>query len=108
MVALPLIVACSVFVDSPLNLTTTLFLVPFINFSTEPTSLSFCCSRAPFSFLTPEIVEATCQCLLAQAEESERNQVAEEAAEGLIIEEFGRCLVQIIDMANKTKISNGS
>ena len=72
------------------------------------TLISLFLFRAPFSFITPEVVEATCQCLLAQAEESERNRMTEEATEGLIIEEFGRCLVQIIDMANKTKISNGS
>ncbi len=44
-----------------------------------------------------------CQCLLAQAEESERKGQSEVESEGLILEEFGRCLVQVIDMANKTK-----
>lgn len=50
------------------------------------------------------MVEATCQCLLAQAEEAERNNLTEEEIEGLIIEEFGRCLNQIIDITNKDKI----
>lgn len=65
--------------------------------------------RQPFSFITPEVVEATCQCLLAQAEESERSSTAEADTEALILEEFGRCLVQIIGFANKSKAatSNG-
>lgn len=64
--------------------------------------------RQPFSFITPEVVEATCQCLLAQAEESERNKLKETEIEGLIIEEFGQCLMQIIDMANKSKSSTSN
>ncbi|XP_059085160.1 protein lin-54 homolog [Tigriopus californicus] len=61
-------------------------------------------SKQPFSFINPEVVEATCQCLLAQAEESERNQQDEAQVESLILEEFGRCLVQIIEIANKSKL----
>lgn len=57
--------------------------------------------KQPFNFVTTEVVEATCQCLLAQAEEAERENKREEEVEGLILEEFGRCLNQIIDMANK-------
>lgn len=58
--------------------------------------------RQPFNFVTNEVVEATCQCLLAQAEEAEKGGQKEEEIEGLIIEEFGRCLSQIIEMANKS------
>ena len=58
--------------------------------------------RQPSNFVTQEVVEATCQCLLAQAEEAERNSQSETEIEGLIIEEFGRCLSQIIEMANKS------
>ena len=58
--------------------------------------------RQPFNFVTNEVVEATCQCLLAQAEEAERNEKKEVEIEGMIIEEFGRCLSQIIEMANKS------
>jgi hypothetical protein len=64
-------------------------------------------SRQPFGFITPEVVEATCQCLLAQAEESEKKGQSEPEIESQILEEFGRCLVQIIDMANKTKSFGG-
>ena len=58
--------------------------------------------RQPFNFVTYEVVEATCQCLLAQAEEAERSEKKEVETEGLVIEEFGRCLRQIIEMANKS------
>ena len=59
--------------------------------------------RQPFSFITPDVVEASCQCMLAQAEESERRGVSEADTESMIIEEFGRCLAQIIDMGNRTR-----
>lgn len=60
-------------------------------------------SRPPFSFITQEVVEATCQCLLAQAEEAERLCKSSVETEGLVLEEFGRCLLQIIEYASKAK-----
>lgn len=59
--------------------------------------------RPPFSFITQEVVEATCQCLLAQAEEAERLSKSTVETEGLVLEEFGRCLLQIIEYASKAK-----
>ncbi|CAN7950066.1 unnamed protein product, partial [Ixodes hexagonus] len=59
--------------------------------------------RLPFAFITQEVVEATCQCLLARAEEGERLQLSPVDLERSVLEEFGRCLVTIIDSANKTK-----
>lgn len=56
--------------------------------------------KQPYNFMSSEVVEATCQCLLAQAEEAERNGLSTEEGERLIIEEFGRCLVQIIGCSN--------
>jgi hypothetical protein len=53
--------------------------------------------------MTQEVLDATCLCLLAQAEEAERMENGEEEAERFIIEEFGRCLVQIIECATKTE-----
>lgn len=53
--------------------------------------------------MTQEVLDATCMCLLAQAEEAERMENSEEEAERFIIEEFGRCLVQIIECATKTE-----
>ncbi|XP_054166368.1 protein lin-54 homolog isoform X2 [Oppia nitens] len=59
--------------------------------------------RLPCSFITAEVVEATCQCLLAQAEHGERVGLDIKHIEKLVIEEFGRCLTQIIDCAAKTR-----
>ncbi|CAC5368001.1 LIN54 [Mytilus coruscus] len=59
--------------------------------------------RLPYTFITSEVAEATCACLLAQAEESERMKMPPVVQERMVIEEFGRCLLQIIESANKTK-----
>lgn len=59
--------------------------------------------RLPFSFVTSEVVEATTACLLAQAEEAERQKMPAVVQERMVIEEFGRCLMQIIESANRTK-----
>jgi len=66
-------------------------------------SLASSGSKPPFSFITQEVVEATCQCLLAQAEEAERLCKSSVETEGLVLEEFGRCLLQIIEYASKAK-----
>ncbi|XP_021922327.1 protein lin-54 homolog isoform X3 [Zootermopsis nevadensis] len=63
-------------------------------------------TRQPFNFMTQEVLDATCMCLLAQAEEAERMENSEEEAERFIIEEFGRCLVQIIECATKTEANS--
>ncbi|XP_065218315.1 protein lin-54 homolog [Planococcus citri] len=58
--------------------------------------------RHAFSFVKDQVVEATCQCLLAQAEEVKRRNINVEDGKKYIIEEFGRCLIQIIDCAKKS------
>lgn len=55
----------------------------------------------PCSFITNQVMNATCKCLLEQMESARRKQLDDEQTEGLLLEEFGRCLVQIIDRANK-------
>ncbi|XP_062974468.1 tesmin [Elgaria multicarinata webbii] len=50
-----------------------------------------------------EVVEATCACLLAQAEEAEKEAYSVCLAEQMIIEEFGRCLSQILHSELKSK-----
>ncbi|XP_041363749.1 protein lin-54 homolog [Gigantopelta aegis] len=62
--------------------------------------------RLPFTLITTEVAEATCACLLAQAEEAERLKMPPVVQERMVIEEFGRCLMQIIESANKTKIGD--
>ena len=54
--------------------------------------------------MTTEVAEATCHCLVAQAEEAERTRQIEITQERMILEEFGRCLMQVIESANKTKL----
>lgn len=60
-------------------------------------------SRLPFALITSDVAEATCACLLAQAEEAERMKMPAVVQERMVIEEFGRCLMQIIDSANRTR-----
>jgi len=62
-------------------------------------------ARQPFSFVSQEVVEATCQCLLSEAEVGERKGKSIDEIERIVLEEFGRCLVQIIDFAGKAKKS---
>uniref|UniRef100_T1I6V9 CRC domain-containing protein n=1 Tax=Rhodnius prolixus TaxID=13249 RepID=T1I6V9_RHOPR len=65
--------------------------------------------RQAFSQITDELVEATCQCLVAKADKWERqsrhsgsSSNDEDIAQSMIIEEFGRCLVQIIEVVKKS------
>ena len=67
------------------------------------TVLSAQCCRLPFTLITADVAEATSACLLAQAEEAERLKMPPVVQERMVIEEFGRCLMQIIESANKTK-----
>lgn len=46
--------------------------------------------------ITPAVVEAACGCLLAQAEEAEREAQNHAQAEYMVLEEFGHCLTQIV------------
>ena len=46
--------------------------------------------------MSQEVVEATCQCLLAQADKSNSNPTNKAMIEHDVIEEFSRCLLQII------------
>ncbi|KAH9518890.1 Protein lin-54 [Bulinus truncatus] len=59
--------------------------------------------RLPFALITSDVAEATSACLLAQAEEAERMKMPSVVQERMVIEEFGRCLMQIIDSANRTR-----
>ncbi|XP_064414786.1 protein lin-54 homolog [Latimeria chalumnae] len=59
--------------------------------------------KLPFTFVTKEVAEATCECLLAQAEQAEKMNKPKAAAERMILEEFGRCLMRIINSAGKAK-----
>lgn len=56
--------------------------------------------RLPSNYITNEVIEATNQCMIAQADEAERNMLPEELAKKQILEEFGRCLIEIIECSN--------
>ncbi|XP_061554430.1 protein lin-54 homolog [Phycodurus eques] len=59
--------------------------------------------RLPYTFVTKEVLQATCQCLLEQAKWAEETQQTQAEAERLILEEFGHCLMRIINSAGKAK-----
>ncbi|XP_017693116.1 PREDICTED: protein lin-54 homolog isoform X4 [Lepidothrix coronata] len=59
--------------------------------------------KLPFTFVTKEVADATCECLLAQAEQAEKTGKSKAAAERMILEEFGRCLMRVISSAGKSK-----
>ncbi|XP_060463478.2 tesmin isoform X1 [Panthera onca] len=55
------------------------------------------------SCISWEVVEGTCSCLLAQGEEAEKERCSERLAQQMILEEFGRCLSQILRMEFQSK-----
>ncbi|XP_067396477.1 tesmin [Emydura macquarii macquarii] len=59
--------------------------------------------RQPTTCISWEVVEATCACLLAQAEEAEKEAYSVCLAEQMILEEFGRCLAQILHSEFKSR-----
>lgn len=58
--------------------------------------------RPSCNFMTSDVIEATIQCVIAQAEECQKNKVDSMTAERMILEEFGRCLVEINEFSNKS------
>ncbi|CAO1422431.1 unnamed protein product [Diamesa serratosioi] len=57
--------------------------------------------KKPYNFMTQDVIEATVQCMIAQAEECQKMPVSKKQAEKMILEEFGRCLVEIIEFSAK-------
>ncbi|KAA8590708.1 hypothetical protein FQN60_014642 [Etheostoma spectabile] len=53
-------------------------------------------NKWPMSVITPAVVQAACSCLLAQAEEAERDAHSPARAEHIVLDEFGHCLAQIV------------
>ncbi|XP_001631267.2 protein lin-54 homolog isoform X2 [Nematostella vectensis] len=70
---------------------------------TRPPTMTSSGERLPFSFVTEDVAQATCQCVIAQAVEAEKMGLSPAMAEKMILEEFGRSLLQIIHTASKTK-----
>lgn len=59
--------------------------------------------RLHCAFITSDIIDTTCECLLLQAENGIKDGLNPIELENLILDEFGRCLRQIIDIANNSK-----
>ncbi|XP_065154097.2 spexin prohormone 2 [Paramisgurnus dabryanus] len=59
-------------------------------------------TRSPLAGITPEVVEATCSCLLTRAEEAEKEGYILLHAEKMILEEFGQCMTQIVQSIFKS------
>ncbi|KAM5248447.1 tesmin [Ctenodactylus gundi] len=59
--------------------------------------------RQPSSCISREVVGAVCACLLARAEEAEKECCSKSVAEQMILEEFGRCMAQILHVEFKSK-----
>ncbi|XP_041936941.1 protein lin-54 homolog [Alosa sapidissima] len=59
--------------------------------------------KLPYTFVTKEVAEATCDCLMETAEQAELSNQSQAMAERVILEEFGRCLKRIINYAGKAK-----
>ncbi|VDP89048.1 unnamed protein product [Echinostoma caproni] len=55
----------------------------------------------PNGFLSLEVTEAACSCMLAQLYEAKQRSASPLTQERIVLEEFGRCLEQIIDSAAK-------
>lgn len=58
-------------------------------------------AKKPCNFITPDVIEATIQCVIAQADDCQKNHYDAKTSERKILEEFGRCLVEIIDFSKK-------
>jgi len=56
-----------------------------------------------YTFLTLDVIEAMCSCLIAEAEHGEQSRRSDVDQELHIIGEFGRCLTQVIDSAGRTR-----
>lgn len=57
------------------------------------------------NFITSDVIEATIQCVIAQADDCQKNNYDARISERKILEEFGRCLVEIIDFSKKNNDS---
>lgn len=56
--------------------------------------------RKPFSFIESRVIRATCSNLLNEARKSIRRDLNSIDEEHLLLQNFGRCLKQVIDSAN--------
>lgn len=58
------------------------------------------------NFITQDVIDATIQCMIAQADECEKNGLPVNQTEKMVMEELGRCLVEIIDFSIRNTDTN--
>ncbi|KAI4457172.1 tesmin/tso1-related [Holotrichia oblita] len=63
-------------------------------------------NKQAFNYINIEVIEATTQCLLALANNAEANAEDSEVTKSNVIEEFGRCLVEIINCSLNKNVTN--
>lgn len=61
--------------------------------------------KQPITYITDEVIEATCQCLLTISDDADLNMQDEEITKRQIIEEFGGCLNEIIHCSMSRNVS---
>lgn len=71
----------------------------FNNYDTLTGPLSPNYERQQCNFITQEVIDATIQCMITQADECEKNNLPAYQTEKMVMEELGRCLVEIIDFS---------
>lgn len=57
--------------------------------------------KKPCNFMTQDVIEATVQCIISQADDCQQQNMDKTTSEKMILEEFGRCLVEIIEFSLK-------
>ena len=67
--------------------------------STNRSTTSTSTSAAVDNFVTQGVIDATIQCMIAQADECEMNGLSAYQTERMIMAEMGRCLVEIIEFS---------
>ena len=73
-------------------------------FRSKPNLLVVLISRNPHAYLKKDVIGAIMDCLIAQCREAESAKCNESTTEKVILEEFGRCLNDVIKAsAQQTK-----
>ncbi|XP_049291636.1 protein lin-54 homolog [Anopheles funestus] len=60
-------------------------------------------TKQPHNFMTMDVIEATVQCMVAQADECMKRGCSMRTSELMILEEYGRCLLEIKEFAFNTE-----
>uniref|UniRef100_A0A182JPK8 CRC domain-containing protein n=1 Tax=Anopheles christyi TaxID=43041 RepID=A0A182JPK8_9DIPT len=60
-------------------------------------------TKQPHNFMTMDVIEATVQCMVAQADECLKRGCSMRTSELMILEEYGRCLLEIKEFAFNTE-----